>query len=1173
MNTKSAATRILSAHDQRSWRRALSVAIMTLLLCLPNGRADDPVPEDECLIEVIAPPGSRVNLAGRNYGTKLNVAYRPPVAGRLLRTTLRVTLPNGRTTEKELLLRGGWRVRVPISAGATAPEIVLQTGHKKAIKRVRLSADGRRILTGSDDKTAILWDAESGIQLRSFSEHEFLYDVAISSDGRRVLTAGDAVAIVWDADTGRKLRTLKGHRAFVNRVEISPDGRRVVTASGDHTAILWDTVSGRQLQTFSGHDSAIHHISISSNNRRVLTAGYITDRRHGAILWDAETGQKLREFSKDDDNVGAASITPDGRFVLTGFLSGQAVLWDIETSRRVRTFERKTAYFGDAVMSPNGRQLLTINPDGVPVLRDAEKGRAERILNGHKWGVIRATFSANGRQILTGSSDKTAILWDAESGRQIHRYGATPNDVQSIGLSGDDRHIITGSADGSARVWNGDSGEGERVLHGHSRFLSSVTLNDDGRLALTASLSDTDAILWDTRSGQQRRTFPKHQHGIVSAQISGDGQRILTSSGRTAILFDTATGRKIHTFSGHSRNVVTVAMTKDARRVLTGAADKSAILWDGRTGSKRATLPAYRSDFIEPHTVSYLRREMVATISSDGHKILTGSHGDRSAVVWNGVSGNRRHEFTDHRWAVCSVSLSADGRYALTGSRDRRVILRDTESQQTLRSFVSDIYPTRNALVSSDARFVVINSDEGTTRIYDTATGDELCRLISWASGDWLVVTPQGLFDGSENAMTKVMYRIGAQLNIVPVSRFFQDFYHPGLFAKLLAGARPQPVVDIGGSLPPDIKLISPKQGGDVARSIVTVQVEVHDNGGGVRGPWLRHNGARKSGHPTVQRIDQDTTQYTFEIALLGDDQKNSVQIEASTSDGVWESEPVKLSFTSSESIAKPDLYIVAVGVDDYAEDSFDLAYAAKDVTAMADLFRKRGPAFYEEVHVARLLNRDARKSAIRSAIREFAEQAGEQDTLLVHFSGHGFAVGQRYYFIPSEFQIDAGERPEDAIEDKGLAGDQIFRAIGATNALKRIVILDTCHSGAALDKTGSTPRNALAFAGMIRRLSRSRGVAVIAASTASAETAEVHELGHGVLTWSLLEGLNAVGVPSDRNADGNNNGVVNVLEWFSFAADRVPELTGKYLGVEQDVRLNAGEAHFPVLPVDNTSK
>ncbi|HOP78488.1 MAG TPA: hypothetical protein PLD05_13415, partial [Thermogutta sp.] len=71
---------------------------------------------------------------------------------------------------------------------------------------------------------------------------------AFSPNGRRIVTASeDKRAIVWDATSGQKLLVLEGHTGMVVSATFSPDSRRILTASLDNTAIVWDATSGRKL--------------------------------------------------------------------------------------------------------------------------------------------------------------------------------------------------------------------------------------------------------------------------------------------------------------------------------------------------------------------------------------------------------------------------------------------------------------------------------------------------------------------------------------------------------------------------------------------------------------------------------------------------------------------------------------------------------------------------------------------------------------------------------------------------------------------------------------------------------------------------------------------------------------------------------------------------------------
>jgi hypothetical protein len=117
-----------------------------------------------------------------------------------------------------------------------------------------------------------------------------------------------------------------------------------------------------------------------------------------------------------------------------------------------------------------------------------------------------------------------------------------------------------------------------------------------------------------------------------------------------------------------------------------------------------------------------------------------------------------------------------------------------------------------------------------------------------------------------------------------------------------------------------------------------------------------------------------------------------------------------------------------------------------------------------------------------------------------------------------------------------------------------------------------SWPRSAVPGVGIRKtteQQARTKGIVTIAATADAQESAK---LGHGVLSYSLLAGLKAVdaGPPKGQSAQAGAEGVVDVLEWFNYAAGRVPRLTESLFGTPQDVQIGTQGANFPVLPLDD---
>jgi hypothetical protein len=117
-------------------------------------------------------------------------------------------------------------------------------GHTGPVRAVAFSPDGTRVLTGSEDNTAGLWDTGTGKAVTTLAGST--YAVALSHDGTRIPTGSAAnTARLWDAATGEAVATLAGHTDTVTAVAFSPDGTRVLTGSGD-TARLWPVFKSAQ---------------------------------------------------------------------------------------------------------------------------------------------------------------------------------------------------------------------------------------------------------------------------------------------------------------------------------------------------------------------------------------------------------------------------------------------------------------------------------------------------------------------------------------------------------------------------------------------------------------------------------------------------------------------------------------------------------------------------------------------------------------------------------------------------------------------------------------------------------------------------------------------------------------------------------------------------------------
>jgi serine/threonine protein kinase len=175
-------------------------------------------------------------------------------------------------------------------------DLLTLKGHANTVRSVAFSPNGKRLATGSGDRTVKLWDATTGQELATLKGHgDWVNSVAFSPDSKRLATGSeDQTVRLWDAVTGQELTTLKGHGDAVSSVAFSPDGKRLATGSADRTIKLWDTATGQELTALKGHAGPVSSVTFSPDGKRLATGS----GDHTVMLWDAAAEKEVLARSK-----------------------------------------------------------------------------------------------------------------------------------------------------------------------------------------------------------------------------------------------------------------------------------------------------------------------------------------------------------------------------------------------------------------------------------------------------------------------------------------------------------------------------------------------------------------------------------------------------------------------------------------------------------------------------------------------------------------------------------------------------------------------------------------------------------------------------------------------------------------------------------------------------------
>jgi len=286
----------------------------------------------------------------------------------------------------------------------------------------------------------------------------------------------------------------------------------------------------------------------------------------------------------------------------------------------------------------------------------------------------------------------------------------------------------------------------------------------------------------------------------------------------------------------------------------------------------------------------------------------------------------------------------------------------------------------------------------------------------------------------------------------------------------------------------------------------------------------------------------------------------NTIQVSCMNDKGA-ESYRETVEATLPERSDKPHLWIATIGISKYADQRFNLDYAAKDAKDVEQALSIVNKDDYQEIHTLTLTDNDVTYEKLKE-VRSFLHQAGRDDTVVLFYAGHGLVDMEQDYYLGT-YDTDF---TNPAL--KSIPYDDFESLLDGILPLRKLLLLDACHSGeidkedvklaqasnSSLVKEGITFRSAGVklpqavsataeeldelLTDNFSKLQRGSGATIISSSSGLQVSREGERWNNGLFSYCLIQGLR------DKKCDTNHDGKVSIRELQSYCASLVLTLS-----------------------------
>ncbi|MEO9533624.1 MAG: caspase family protein [Crocinitomicaceae bacterium] len=947
----------------------------------------------------------------------------------------------------------------------------------------------------------------------------------------------------------------RGHKSLIYDIDLDKD-KNIVTGSFDKNCMVWNPNKGTIVKEFYGNigpgsEGMIYTVDVSPNNKLLAVAGWMgkddeSEDLGDIRIFDYQTGKQINRLRYHEDAVKDVQFTNDSKYLISGDASGVILKWNMANYDAELKYVSGNYGFTNIAIADDF--FCTAHGDGMVYKWSYDKMKPIKELKVFKKvkGIViesRVKVSPDNSKILVSGKDIGMLLVMDEKFKLQQHFFTGDNRIIDFDITTSNQRIavaIDEGGDNYAQVYELHGKKWEPIVkYEHDNLVICTRFLNENKVVSVGGKANELAI-WEIKNGKAdvKRVMKGKGTNYYSAGLN-DNQLAFSNNATKAYgnatydeMFDLFERQLVKGFSDFD-SFNYPQRNKEGLRLFEydylrkSEYDPSQVLLIEKDGKIKDSIAFFPWDGYQFYAYSFVGEKYI---------VAAGSYGILQAYDLN---GNIKSKFVGHEGGLRSVSVSEDGKFLVTSGVDMTVrFWKISEIGKMNGTKPNEIKPTASLFIAEDK--------------------------------EWVLWNQQGYFTSSRKGAKYVGYHVNygrnAAAKFYPFDQFDLKYNRPDVLLKDLEIADAGIIElyhsayvkrldrmgltedDLSADIhTPEITSFKAKQVGEK----VELTVKAEDKKFDLDRLNVYINDVPLYGRKGI-KIEQNINVYedVLEIDLIAGENKIEVSV---LNDAGVESLRETIYITNSNT-AKGDVYVVGVGVSNYQDQNYNLNYAAKDAQDMVDLFKSQKA--YQQVHSMLLVDEQVTREKIFE-LKTFFKAAKANDVVVMFIAGHGVLdVSLDYFFCTYDMNFT---NPSE----KGVSYAELEKLFDGIKAIKKLLIMDTCHSGelfkdeveeVEIDETESTEdvvfrssnatttvreRQGLkktneAVKEMFNDLNRGTGTTVISSAGGVEYAMESANWKNGLFTYCMLEGV------SSMKADENEDGKIMLSELQKYVAEQV---------------------------------